>query len=109
MRAPGMNLPVTNMFATTLSAGPSVEPVYLDGAIGSSFLTPAQDAWNDGRKKFGSLDDPDAGGYDLRQIDWDKDNGSAEMTTLEATGDGWYAPWSRVKCHCAETGPCGCQ
>jgi hypothetical protein len=107
MRVPGMNLPT--QYLDVLSAGPSVPPYYLSGAIGTSFLTPSQGAWNDGRKRFGSLDDPDAGGYQLNQILWDKDNGDAEMTTLEATSDGWYAPWSRVKCHCGATGQCGCQ
>ncbi len=106
-----MNLPVTNMFATTLSAGPSVPPYYLSGAIGTSFLTPETAAFNARRKKYGSLDDPDAGGYMLNQIDWDKDNGDAELTTLEATSDGWYAPWSRVRCQCdpAVSGQCGCR
>jgi len=104
-----MNLPVTRGFMDLFTAGPSVPSYNLNGAIGTSFLTPAQDAYNDRRALFGSLDDPDAGGYDLRQIDWDKDNGTAEMTTLEATSCGWYAPWSRVKCQCSDAGPCGCQ
>ena len=93
MRTPGMNLPQQgNAWADVMTSGPSDLPLYLKGAIGTSFFTPEQDAWNDGRKRYGSLDDPDAGGYSLAQIDWDKDNGRAEMTMLEATNDGWYAP-----------------
>ena len=111
MRTPGMNLPVPNAWADTMSAGPSDLPVYLKGAIGTSFMTPEQGAWNDGRKKYGSLDDPDAGGYSLAQINWDKDNGNTEMTMLEATNDGWYAPSPGVICNCkpdVNNVPCRC-
>jgi hypothetical protein len=111
VRSPGANLPVTNGWAQTMTSGPSDLPVYLQGAIGTSFMTPAQGAWNDGRKKYGSLDDPDAGGYQLNQIIWDKDNGDAEMTTLEATNGGWYAPSPGVICNCSpdhNDRPCRC-
>jgi hypothetical protein len=104
-----MNLPVAPGFMDVLSAGPSVPMYCLEGAIGTSFLTPEQDAWNDGRKRYGTLDDPDAGGYQLAQIDWDKDNGTAEMSMLEATDSGWYAASPGVKCECHNSGPCGCR
>jgi hypothetical protein len=111
MRTSGMNLPVPKTWAQTMSAGPSDLPVYLGGAIGTSFLTPEQGGWNDGRKKYGSLDDPDAGGYSLAQIDWNKDNGDCEMTMLEATNDGWYSAAPGVICNCkaeSNVSPCRC-
>ena len=106
MKNLGLPLPVTNMFATTLSAGPSTPPYYLKGAIGPSFLTPETAAFNATRKKYGSMDDPDAGGYCLAQIDWDKDNGQAEMSQLEATNSGWYAA-APAACNCTSS-TCGC-
>jgi hypothetical protein len=108
MRAPGMNLPATQGFMGILTAAPSTPPTYLDGAIGTSFFTPETEAFNATRKKYGSLDDPDAGGYSLAQIDWDKDNGDAEMTMLEAADGGWYAPSPGVDCSCPDHSQCGC-
>ena len=76
-------------FMQVLSAGPVPNPTYLGGSIGTSFLTPEQGAFRATRKKYGTLDDPDAGGYHLNQIEWDKESGSAEVGPLEATKDGW--------------------
>ena len=73
-----------------LSAGPVENPAYLDGAIGTSFMTPVQAAFKATRKKYGSADDPDAGGYSLAMIDWDKDSGTSEVGSLDPTNDGWY-------------------
>lgn len=77
-------------FMQVLSAGPAPNPTYLGGSIGTSFLTPEQGAFRSMRKKYGSLDDPDAGGYSLASIDWDKDNGDCEVGHMEATSGGWY-------------------
>ena len=77
-------------FMQILSAGPAPDPEYLGGAIGTSFHTPEQAAFKAQRKKYGA-DDPDAGGYSLAQIDWDKDSGTAEYGPWEATSDGWYS------------------
>ena len=107
MRTAGLNLPTQYM--DVLSAGPSLEPMYLHGAVGTAFLTPEQGAFKATRKKYGTLDDPDAGGYHLNQIDWDKDNGDTEVTAMEATYGGWYSAGPSVKCECPGTGPCGCK
>jgi len=102
-----MSLPGSYM--DILSSGPSAPMACLDGAIGTSFHTPETAAFNAPRKKYGSLDDPDAGGYNLAQVDWDKDNGAAEVTMLEATNAGWYAPSPGVQCGCDDgTQYCGC-
>jgi hypothetical protein len=77
-------------FMSILSAGPQQRPAYAEGAVGPAFMTPEQGAFKAMRKKYGSADDPDAGGYSLAQIDWDKDDGSCEVGHLEATNDGWY-------------------
>ena len=103
-----MNLPAAPGFMDLLTAGPSAPPTYLAGDIGPSFHTPKTAAFNATRKKYGTLDDPDAGGFMLNQIDWDKDNGDAEMTQLEATNAGWYAPSGGVDCGCAAGHDCGC-
>jgi hypothetical protein len=79
-------------FMQILSAGPAPNPTYLGGAIGTAFMTPETAAFKATRKKYGSLDDPDAGGYSLAQIDWNKDNGDCIVGHMEATNDGWYAP-----------------
>lgn len=72
-----------------LSAGQAPPPPYTESAIGVSFLTPEQAAFNATRKKYGSIDDPDAGGFHLNQIDWNKDDGTTTVGTLDATNDGW--------------------
>jgi hypothetical protein len=77
-------------FLQVLSAGNQPDPPYASGAIGTSFHTPEQRAFKATRKKYGSLDDPDAGGYSLAQIDWDKDNGDCTVGMTEATPGGWY-------------------
>jgi hypothetical protein len=77
-------------FMQALSAGPAPNPAYLGGAIGPAFHTPEQAAFKATRKKYGSDDDPDAGGYSLAQIDWDKDNGTCEVSSMDATSDGWW-------------------
>lgn len=77
-------------FLQALSAGPVADPSYAAGAIGPAFLTPEQGAFKATRKKYGSADDPDAGGYSLAQIDWNKDTGTCEYGPMEATNDGWY-------------------
>jgi hypothetical protein len=87
MRAPGLQMG----FMQILSAGPAPDPEYLGGAIGTSFLTPQQGAFRAQRKKYGTIDDPDAGGYHLNEINWDKDSGTTEVSPLEANGTGWYA------------------
>jgi len=87
MRAPGMNIG----FLQALSAGPVPDPSYATGAIGTSFMTPVQAAFRAQRKKFGSLDDPDAGGYNLAQIDWNKDDGTCEVGHTDTAADGWYS------------------
>lgn len=86
MRAPGLQLG----FLQILSAGPAPNPTYVNGNIGPAFMTPETAAFNATRKKYGSTDDPDAGGYSLAQIDWDKDDGGCGVGPLEATDDGWY-------------------
>lgn len=104
-----MNLPT--QYLDVLSQGPSAPPIYLSGLIGPSFMAPDQGAWNDGRKRFGTLDDPDAGGYHLNQIDWDKDTGDTEVSAMEATNGGWMGKHSAsppVDCRCTGSGPCGC-
>lgn len=78
-------------FLQALSAGPTPDPSFAHGAIGPSFFTPEQAAFNATRKKYGTSDDPDAGGYYLAQIDWNKDNGTSECAGTDATNDGWYA------------------
>lgn len=78
-------------FLPILSAGPVENPAYLGGAIGASFHTPEQAAFKASRKKYGTSDDPDAGGYSLAQIDWDKDSGTTETSSLDPTDDGWMA------------------
>ena len=85
MRAPGMSMG----YMAILSAGPTPPPAYAEGAIGPAFMTPVQAAFKATRKKYGSADDPDAGGYSLASIDWDKDTGTSEVGQLEATNDGW--------------------
>ena len=85
MRTPGLNLG----FMQILSAGPQPNPTVVDGAIGTSFFTPVQAAFRNTRRKYGSLDDPDAGGYSLAQIDWDKESGACEVGHLEPTSEGW--------------------
>ena len=76
-------------FLQALSAGSAPNPTYLGGSIGTSFLTPEQAAFKATRKKYGG-DDPDAGGYSLAQIDWDKESGTSEVGMAEATKGGWY-------------------
>lgn len=78
-------------FMQILSAGQAPPPPYTATAIGASFHTPEQAAFKATRKKFGSLDDPDAGGYSLAQIDWNKDDGTTTVGSMEATKDGWLA------------------
>jgi hypothetical protein len=85
MRAPGMPMG----FMQILSAGPMPNPTYLGSAVGTAFLTPEQGFFKAMRKKYGD-DDPDAGGYSLAQIDWDKDDGSCTYSPMEATAGGWY-------------------
>jgi len=92
-----------------LSAGPSEPPYCLGGPIGASFLTPDQQAARNTRAKYGSLDDPDAGGYHLAQVDWDKDTGNAEVSPMEAGPTGWYAAAPGVTCSCTPGSTCGCQ
>jgi hypothetical protein len=87
MRAPGLQIG----FLQALSAGPVPDPSYASGAIGHSFFTPEQGAFRAQRRRYGSLDDPDAGGYSLAMIDWNKDDGTCEYGPMEATSDGWYA------------------
>jgi hypothetical protein len=77
-------------FMDILTAGPQTRPAYAEGAIGTSFHTPEQAAFKAARKKYGTIDDPDAGGYSLAQIDWDKDTGMCETGGLDATNGGWY-------------------
>jgi hypothetical protein len=79
-------------FMQALSAGPVPNPTYVEGDIGPAFMTPTQAAFKATRKKFGSDDDQDAGGYSVAQVDWDKDNGTCEVGPMEATSDGWYGP-----------------
>jgi len=103
-----MNIP--GGYMDVLSAGQTPPPPFASGAIGTSFFTPEQGAWRALRKLYGSLDDPDAGGYQLSQVVWDKDNGAAELTTLEATNAGWYAPGPMVECGCPDGSQgCGCR
>lgn len=104
-----MNLP--GGYMGILSAGPTRLPYALDGAIGTGFATPQQAAFKATRKKYGSLDDPDAGGYHLSQIWWDKDNGDCEVNPLEATYGGWYSNAPAVACDCPpdQGQPCKCQ
>jgi hypothetical protein len=78
-------------FMQILSAGDAPPPPYASGAIGTSFNTPQTSAFNATRKKYGTLDDPDAGGYNLAQIDWNKDDGTTVVGHLEPTDDGWMA------------------
>jgi hypothetical protein len=78
-------------YLQALSAGPTPDPSYAAGAIGTSFFTPVQAAFRAMRRKYGSTDDPDAGGYNLAQIDWNKDDGTCEVGAMDATSDGWYA------------------
>ena len=85
MRAPGMSMG----YMQILSAGPVPDPSFASGAIGPAFLTPQQGAFKATRKKYGG-DDPDAGGYSLAQIDWDKESGTSEVGMAEATKGGWY-------------------
>ena len=94
-----------------LSAGPTQAPYALHGSIGTGFLTPQQSAFKATRKMYGTLDDPDAGGYQLSQIWWDKDNGDAEINPLEATYGGWYSDSPRPNCNCPpQSGrACTCQ
>jgi hypothetical protein len=76
-------------FLQILSAGQAPPPAYSKGAIGVSYFTPEQGAFRAQRKKYGTLDDPDAGGYHLNQIDWNKDDGTCVNGPMEATGSGW--------------------
>jgi hypothetical protein len=78
-------------FMQILSAGPVPNPTYLGGSIGTSFMTPEQAAWKTTRRKYGTLDDPDAGGYSLSQIDWSKDDGTVLYSQCDPTKTGWYA------------------
>ena len=77
-------------FLQILSAGVAPPPPFARGAIGPSFLTPEQGAFRSMRKKYGTLDDPDAGGYSLAQIDWNKDDGTCIYGPMEPAADGWY-------------------
>jgi hypothetical protein len=84
MRAAGLQMG----FLQILSAGPAPNPTYVNDNIGTSFMTPEQGFFKAQRKRFGA-DDPDAGGYSLAQIDWNKDNGDATYAPLEPTTNGW--------------------
>lgn len=78
-------------FMQILSAGPVPDPEYAGGAVGESFLTPQQGAFRAMRRKYGSIDDPDAGGYNLATIDWNKDDGTCEVGSADVTSSGWFA------------------
>lgn len=87
MRGPGLPMG----FMQALSAGPAPNPTYVDGDIGPAFFTPVQAAFRAMRKKYGTDDDPDAGGFSLAQINFDKETGSCEVGPMDPTSDGWYA------------------
>ena len=76
-------------FLQILSAGQAPPPAFTKSAIGVSYFTPEQGAFRAMRKKYGTLDDPDAGGYSLAQIDWNKDDGTCMVGPMEATRGGW--------------------
>lgn len=78
-------------FQQILSAGPAPNPAYIEGAVGTSFFTPVQAAFRAMRKKYGSGDDPDAGGYSLAQINFDKETGTSEVGSMDPTSDGWLS------------------
>lgn len=79
----------TSRFLDLISAGPEqTQPPFAGAAIGTSWMTPETAAFRATRKKYGSLDDPDAGGYQLSQIHWDKEG--CEVSNMDATYGGWY-------------------
>lgn len=91
MRTAGMNLPVTDGYMKAISAGPS-QPLakVTDGSVGNEYWTPEQQAFRNERKLYGG-DDPQMGGYNLAQIDWDKEDGRLSVGHLEPTPNGWIS------------------
>ena len=91
-----------------LTPGPVDNPAFLDGAIGTSFMTPEQ-AWfrqRTNRRVYGE-GDPDAGGYPLSRIHWNKEDGTLSFMTMDAGPAAWYGEGN---CDCGDGGgDCGCQ
>lgn len=98
-----MNLPVTPGFLDVLSAGPSPNPTYLDGSVGTHFITPDQLYFRSTRRHYGE-GDPDIGGYKLSSIHFDKESGTTTVGQMDVGPSGWYGG----ACDCADAGGCGC-
>jgi hypothetical protein len=98
MRTTGMNLPVTRGFIDIIMAGPS-QPMtaVTEGDVGPQFFTPEQQAFRNQRKLYGG-DDPNAGGYNLAQIDWDKESGRLSVGAMEPTSGGWLGGYPDAPC-----------
>ena len=98
----------TPSFLDYITPGPVPNPAFLDGTIGTNFLTPDQ-AWfrqRTNRRKFGE-GDPDAGGYVMSRIHWNKEDGTLSYLTTDAGPAAWYG--EDTGCDCPEKGDCGCQ
>ncbi len=85
-----MNLPGSYM--DILSSGPAYEPGWLDSpAIAPAFLTPDQQEFRERShtRKYGE-GDPDLGGYNLAEVIFDKETGTAMVGMTDVGPSGWY-------------------
>ena len=85
-----MNLP--GGYMDILTAGPEVQPVYLQcPAIAPGYLTP--DQWwfreRSHTRRYGE-GDPDVGGYNLAEVIFDKNDGGATVGMTDVGPSAWY-------------------
>ena len=81
-------------------------------AIGTSHFTPAYEDFMATSRRFGyppraryGQDEPDAGGYQLNMIAWNKDTGTGSFMPFEPTDSAWVLP-----CTCPpDSGGCQCR
>jgi hypothetical protein len=64
-------------------------PVLTGGAYGPGFLTWDQADFRAMRRRFGE-GDPDIGNYNLNQVHFDKETGTASVAQLDVGPSGWY-------------------
>ena len=82
---------MTQNYLDIIMAGPQENPTYVNGNIGPSFLTPEQQWFRQrtNRRVYGE-GDPDAGGYQLSRIHWNKEDGTLSYLTTDAGPAAWY-------------------
>ena len=81
--------PLSDYMDYISGAGFQRGPVMTSGALGPAFLTWQQADFRDMRRRYGE-GDPSVGSYNLNQIHFDKENGTASVAALDVGPSSWY-------------------